>query len=158
MARDTTNKVGAEWTRLTDNNTFCCYSPCCRSVSSPAHSPAEYRSSYSPGPGPSERRGGKLVRRASLRSWGRGLRCRASSCLEPGRSRRGGQWGWGSESSGGQTCGGGFGTSEPSLVDAGGDEVGLFNCESAECVGQEEGISINGTSWFSSETGAHLAH
>lgn len=75
-------------TQCTLHSVICGYSPCYRNVSAPARSPAVYPFSCSLNREPFERKGGMLARRATLRSWGRERRCRASSCLEPGRTKR----------------------------------------------------------------------
>lgn len=67
------------------------HSPCCRSGSAPARSPAGCRSCCSPGPGPSERRACTPGRPASRRSWGTALRCTASSFLRTAVARGGGE-------------------------------------------------------------------
>lgn len=68
------------------------YLPCYRSKSVRARSPAECLSSCSPSPVPSEQKGGTLDPRAILRSLGTRRRCRASSFLKQGRTRRRAAW------------------------------------------------------------------
>lgn len=66
--------------------------PCYRNGSAQARSPEECPSSCSPSPEPSEQQGDMLDPRAILRSLGTRRRCRASSFLKQGRTRRGAEW------------------------------------------------------------------